>query len=112
MDINEFQSLTELGADSSRIANDLMALISDSDQREEYSSSDLLTLSDDGTMVAIRVTVHDMEQVTPALEELGFEVIGSAPEHHLLEDTVGESRRSFENLCSYVIESNGKSGVL
>lgn len=85
MENNEFNSITELGANSSRIANDLMALIPDSDQREVHSSSDLMTLSDDGTMVAIQVTVHDIEQATLVLKELGFEVLGSAPEHYLLE---------------------------
>ena len=96
---NEFQNLTELDANSSHIANDLLALISDSDQREGYSSSDLLTISDDGKMVAIRVTVHDIEQATPALEELGFEVLGSAPERHLLEGWMPiDSLRTMESL--------------
>ena len=85
MESNEFQSLTELGTNSSRVANDLLALIPDSDERVVSSPSDLLTLSDDETMVAIQVTADNVGQVTPFLEELGFEVLGSAPEYHFLE---------------------------
>ena len=85
MESNEFQSLAELETNSSRIANDLLALIPDSNQRGISPPSDLLTLSDDGTMVAIQVTADNVGQVTPFLEELGFEVLGSAPEYHFLE---------------------------
>ena len=85
MKSNEFQSLTELGANSSRIANDLLELIPDSDRRTLSLPNDLLTFSDDGTMVAIRVTAENVGHVTPFLEELGFEVLGSAPEHHFME---------------------------
>ncbi len=85
MESNDFQSLTKLGANSSPIADDLLALIPNSNQRAVSPPSDLLTLSDDGRMVAIRVTAHDVGQVTPSLKELGFEVLGSAPELHFIE---------------------------
>ncbi|MDJ0577136.1 MAG: S8 family serine peptidase [Xenococcaceae cyanobacterium MO_234.B1] len=99
MESNEFQSLTKLGANSSPIADDLLALIPNSNQRAVSPPSDLLTLSDDGRMVAIRVTAHDVGQVTPSLKELGFEVLGSAPELHFIEGWMPiDSLRTMESL--------------
>ena len=85
MKSNEFQSFTKLGANSSRIAKDLLKLIPDSDRRALSLPNELLTFSDRGTMVAIRVTADNVGHVTPLLKELGFEVLGSAPEHHFIE---------------------------
>ena len=85
MENNGSHSITEWSANSSRIAKDLLKLIPDSNQRTLSLPNDLLTLSDNGTMVVIRVTADNVRHITPFLEELGFEALGSAPEYYFLE---------------------------
>ena len=49
------------------------------------SSSDIMEIDSSGKNIAVRITAHDVENLLPSLEEVGFKVIGSEPELHFLE---------------------------
>ena len=44
------------------------------------SSSDIMEIDSSGKNIAVRITAHDVENLLPSLEEVGFKVIGSEPE--------------------------------
>lgn len=50
--------------------------------RSSYNS---MQMGEDGSSVLVRVTGHDINSLTPKLEEMGFKTTGSSPQHHLVE---------------------------
>ena len=76
----------------SRISSDLLELFEEftsfSGPGTFQSSNDLIQLSGNGTKVAVRITTSDAERLLPALEDLGFEVLGSRPELNFLEGLI------------------------
>ena len=73
-----------------------------------FSSNDILQLNESGTEVVVRITTGDVEGLLPALEGLGFNVIGSVPDLNFVEGWIPVSSiADLENL-----ENQGLLGVL
>ncbi|NJR17167.1 MAG: S8 family serine peptidase [Calothrix sp. CSU_2_0] len=49
------------------------------------SSSNFMQMGEDGSSVLVRVTGHDINSLTPKLEDMGFKTVAASPEHHLVE---------------------------
>ena len=75
---------------SSHISNALLQFTTDF-TTENYSpnigniSSDLLIVNNFTNKVAVKITAKDIDALLPFLDDLEFEILGSAPEHHLVE---------------------------
>lgn len=81
-----------LNNEKSPIATELMDLVSSSGQFTSFSSTaavpsrnDLLQLDPTGRSVNVRITTSDAQGLLPPLQDLGFEVLGSAPELNFVE---------------------------
>ena len=76
---------------SSRISGDLLDMYKEYKNFSKRSknipsaSSDIMQVDPSGKNVAVRITAHDVKNLIPSLEEMGFEVIGSEPDLHFLE---------------------------
>ena len=103
---------------SSRISDKLLGLYDEltslpetrSIESPEVSSSsnDILQLNASRTEVIVRITSGDVEGLSPALEALGFKVIGSAPDFNFIEGWIPIN--SIPELEA--LDSQGLMGVL
>jgi len=103
---------------SSRISDKLLGLYDEftslpetrsvNNSEVSLNNSDILQLNEDRTGVIVRITSGDVEGLSPALETLGFEVIGLAPDFNFIEGWIPiDSIPELENL-----DSQGLMGVL
>ncbi len=85
------QTLLSSQNKSSRISGHLLGMYQeykDLTSRNENglsSSSDIVQFDSSGENIAVRITAHDVENLLPSLEEMGFKVIGLESELHFLE---------------------------
>ena len=102
----------ELPDNLSRVSSELLELFKEFTSFNGpgvfQSSNDLIQLSESGTSVLVRITAIDIERLLPALEDLGFEVLGSSPELHFVEGFI--SIISIPQLES--LETQGLLGVV
>ncbi|MEM9272443.1 MAG: S8 family serine peptidase [Cyanobacteria bacterium P01_F01_bin.143] len=70
--------LENFNTDSNSVNNDNFVAV----------NQDLLIFDENIGRVAVRITAHDINALTPFLDNVGFETLGSAPEHHLIEGYV------------------------
>jgi Ca2+-binding RTX toxin-like protein len=94
MESTSNQGMVKIEKNSSAISPILWDLHNHNNQSdlETESSTELfqrnnsyLQMSEDGSSVLVRVTGHDIDALVPSLEGMGFETLGAAPEHHLVE---------------------------
>lgn len=77
--------------ESQRISGDLLTLLSGPDL-QSAAMNDLLIVDWSNNRVAVRVTARDVDALLPALQQLDFQTIASAPEAYLVEGTIPIAR--------------------
>ena len=109
MDIN---TLSLQGNNSSAISDILLQLenFNTNSNAGNFSdfvavNQDLLIFDEDSERVTVRITAHDIDALTPFLDNLGFEVLGSAPGHHFIEGYI-----DFDNISH--LETLAEEGLI
>ena len=104
----ELNSLSSQLNKSSHVSNVLLQLAEDFTIENNINgindiddiSSDLLIIDNVTNKVAVRITAKKLDGLLPILNNLGFEILGSAPNHHLIEGLVSlNSLSSLEDLA-------------